>query len=95
MSEGFPGELCPELKFILKHELEAGNRVVAVDTGWSKVALAVRMVRPLDMQFIKKAAAGNPDLEIWESRDIKYPHENGVLCKSARQTLAGALETSG
>jgi hypothetical protein len=91
MSEAELKDLCSELRSILQHELEAGNRVIAVDTGWSKVALAVRLAGPLDMKYIRKAAAGNPDLEIWTSRDIKNPQENGVLCKSSRQTLSGTI----
>jgi hypothetical protein len=83
--------LCPELKRLLRHELAAGNRVSAVETGWSKVSMAVRLVGPLDMENIREAAARNPDLEIWESLDIKHPREHGVLCKSVRQSLSGAL----
>jgi hypothetical protein len=94
MSEEGLKDLCSTLKNILDHELAAGNRVIAVDTGWSKVDLAVRLAGPLDMAYIKKVAAHDPDLEIWESRDIKNPQENGVLCKSARQTLSGNLKSS-
>jgi hypothetical protein len=83
--------LCGGLQDLLQHELETGNRIVAVDTGWSKVALAVRLAGPLDMEHIKSAIENNPDLEIWESRDIKNPREAGVLCKSARQTLSGRI----
>jgi hypothetical protein len=94
MSEEGLKDLCSTLKKLLKHELAAGNKVIAADTGWSKVSLAVRLARPLDMEYIKKAAALNPDLETWESQDIKNPQENGVLCKSTRQTLSGNLKSS-
>jgi hypothetical protein len=89
MSENQIKGLCNELQSLLNHELKAGNRILAVDTGWSKVDLAVRLARPLDLSYVRQEVARNPDLEIWESRDIKNPQETGVLCKSARQTLAG------
>jgi hypothetical protein len=85
------GSLCPVLKVLLDHELERGNQVIAVETGWSRVKLVVRLSGPLDMPFIQKARANNPDLEIWENRDIKNPRETGVLCKSAQQSLSGML----
>jgi hypothetical protein len=91
MSEKDLKDLCAELRNLLQHELDAGNRIIAIDTGWSKVALAVRLAGPLDKEYLKKAAAHNPDLEIWESQDIKNPQEIGVLCKSARQTLSGKI----
>ncbi len=83
--------ICPALNSLLQHELGRGNRILSVDTGWSKVKLAIRLEKPLDMGFIRQAVADNPDLEIWESRDIKNPQEAGVLCKSARQTLSGQI----
>jgi hypothetical protein len=92
MNEKELDNLCGTLTELLRHELEKGNRVAAVETGWSRVKLAVRLARPLDIFFIKKAAQNNPDLEIWESRDIKNPQETGVLCKSAQQTLSGPIE---
>jgi hypothetical protein len=90
MSEPAPA-LCAKLQPLLEHELKRGNRITARDTGWSKVALAVRLASPLDMEHLKKAAAADPDLELWQSRDVKNPRETGILCKSARQTLAGPL----
>ena len=94
MNEQDLDSLCEALKELLRHELKKGNRVLAVETGWSKVRLAVRLAEPLDMPFIKAAVKNNPDLEIWESRDIKNPREMGVLTKSARQTLSGLIEKS-
>jgi hypothetical protein len=87
--------LCPELKALLDHELAAGNRVMATETGWSAVKLAVRLEKPLDRQFIQAAAQNNPDLRTWESRDVKNPREFGVLCQSQKQSLAGPLEKGG
>ena len=92
MNEDKLKSLCGELRSLLEHELRRGNRILAVDTGWSGVSLAVRLVRPLDMEQARRAAAQNPDLEIWESRDVKNPRETGVLCKSARQSLSGKME---
>lgn len=83
--------LCPSLKHLLAHELECENKILAVETGWSKVKLAVRLAAPLDVAFVRKAVKGNSDLEIWQSRDVKNPREMGVLCKSARQSLSGPL----
>lgn len=83
--------LCADLQSLLKHELDAGNRIIAVETGWSKVTLAVRLGRPLDIEYIKKTIADIPDLEIWESHDSKNPQEAGVLCRSTKQTLSGAI----
>ena len=83
--------LCAKLQRLLQHELDRGNLVVAVDTGWSKVTLAVRLADPLDMANLRNASEDDPDLELWESRDIKHPKEAGVLCKSARQTLSGKI----
>jgi hypothetical protein len=91
MSERELKDLCGELQSLLQHEINTGNRIIAVDTGWSKVTLAVRLARPLDKEYIKKATASNPDLEIWESHDIKNPQEAGVLCKSSKQTLSGRI----
>jgi hypothetical protein len=81
--------LCGKLQVLLRHEILHGNSVEAAETGWSKVTLAVRMAKALDMEFVKKTAGADPDLEIWESRDVKNPAETGVLCKSARQSLSG------
>jgi|WetSurMetagenome_2_1015567.scaffolds.fasta_scaffold1437481_1 hypothetical protein len=92
MSEARLKGLCMALKPLLEHELSSGNYVVAVESGWSKVKLAVRLAVPLDMAYISQAAALNSDLEVWRSRDIKNPQEAGVLCRSAAQTLAGPLE---
>jgi hypothetical protein len=92
MSEKEPDSLCSELKTLLRHELESGNCVLAVETGWSRVKLAVRLTRPLDLPFVKKAAEKNSHLEIWESRDIKNPQETGVLCKKDRHTLSGPIK---
>jgi hypothetical protein len=91
MNNPIPDELCPELKIILRSELRKGNRILAVEKGWSKVNLAVRLTRPLDLEYIKKAASKNPDLQIWQSNDVKNPQETGILCKSAAQTLSGSL----
>ena len=84
-------DLCGKLQGLLQHELEVGNRIIAMDTGWSNVRLAIRMDNPLDMEYIRKAAGHDKDLQIWESRDIKNPREAGVLCRSAKQTLSGAI----
>jgi hypothetical protein len=91
MSENNIKQLCGKLQVLLQHEIQRGNRVIAAETDWSKVALAVRLAEPLDMKFVKKTAAADPDLEIWESRDVKNPAETGVLCKSARQSLSGRV----
>jgi hypothetical protein len=91
MSKKDLDSLCDELRTVLKHELERGNHIMAVETGWSKVKLAVRMTDPLDMEFAKTAAANNPDLEIWESRDVKNPQESGLQCKSHRQSISGKI----
>jgi len=91
MSEKQLQELCADLQALLQHELERGNYIIAVDTGWSKVTLAVRMASPLDMEYIKRLVMNNPNLEIWESHDIKYPQEAGVFCKNSRQTLSGGI----
>jgi hypothetical protein len=92
MNEKELDNLCDKLKDILKHELAAGNRIIAVETGWSKVNLAIRLAEPLDHSFLHKTAENNPDLQIWYSRDVKNPQETGVLCKSSQQTLSGPLE---
>ncbi len=84
--------LCTGLQPLLQHELDRGNRIIAIDTGWSKVTLAVRMAAPLDMEYLKRVVLNNPGLEIWESRDVKYPRETGVLCRGARQTLSGGID---
>lgn len=86
-----PEELCPELKTILRRELRRGNLISVVETGWSKVSLAVRMQGPLDLVYIQKAVTKNTDLKIWHSLDVKNPLETGVLCQSARQTISGSL----
>ena len=91
MSENNIKQLCGKLEVLLQHEIQKGNRVIAAETGWSKVALVVRLAEPLDMEFVIKLAAADPDLEIWESRDVKNPVETGVLCKSAKQSLSGRL----
>jgi hypothetical protein len=83
--------LCNGLQPLLQHELDRGNRIIAVDTGWSNVNLAVRMAAPLDMEYLKRAVLNNPGLEIWESRDVKNPREAGVLCRGASQTLSGGI----
>lgn len=83
--------LCIALQSLLQYELKRGNRILAIDTGWSKVELAVRLAAPLDMAYIKNMVAHNPDLEIWTSSDVKNPRESGVLCKSAKQTLSGSI----
>jgi len=62
-----------------------------METGWSKVTLSVRLDGCLDWAYINQAIADNPDLEAWESRDIKNPQESGVLCKKDRQSLSGKL----
>ena len=82
--------LCSKLGDLLRHEINAGNKIIAVETGWSKVSLAVRLANPLDMEYVKMVSRDDPDLELWESHDIKNPVEAGVLCKSARQTLSGS-----
>jgi hypothetical protein len=84
-------KLCVPLRDLLQHEISRGNSIKAVETGWSKVSLAVRLTQPLDLDYAKTLAQNDPDLEIWESRDIKYPIEAGVLCKSAKQTLSGSI----
>jgi len=86
--------LCAKLQLILDRELARGNRVMAQETGWSKVKLAVRLADPLDADSLKRAAAADPDLELWQSRDVKNPREAGILCKSCRQTLAGPLNST-
>jgi hypothetical protein len=91
MSEKETKQLCSKLQVLLQHEIQRGNRVIAADTGWSKVILAVRMAGPLDMKYVEQTLAGDPDLEIWKSLDVKNPSEVGVLCKSAKQTLSGRL----
>ena len=91
MSEEAIKSLCVKLQNLLTYEIKQGNRVIAVETGWSKVVLAVRLANPLDMEHLKKVAENDKDLEIWESRDIKYPQEAGILCKSARQSLSGGI----
>jgi hypothetical protein len=91
MDNPIPDELCQELKTILRSELRKGNRILVVEKGWSKVTLAVRLTGPLDLEYIKNAAAKNPDLQIWQSNEVKNPQETGVLCKSAAQTLSGSL----
>lgn len=83
--------LCSELKPLLHHELERGNTVLAVETGWSRVTLAVRLSKPLDMTFVNKTVAENPGLELWENRDNKNPRESGVLCRRHQQSVSGAL----
>ena len=95
MNEQDLESLCEALKELLRHELKKGNQVLAVETGWSKVKLAVRLAEPLDMPFIKTAVKNNPDLEIWESRDIKNPREMGVLSKGAKQTISGSTQKTG
>jgi hypothetical protein len=89
MSEKSIKQLCGKLQVLLQHEIQRGNRVIAAETGWSKVVLAVRLAEPLDMEFVKKTVVGDADLEIWESLDVKNPAETGVLCKSARHSLSG------
>lgn len=89
MSKNNIKQLCAKLQVLLQHEIQRGNRVIAAETGWSKVVLAVRLAEPLDMEFVKKTVAADPDLEIWESRDVKNPAETGVLCNSAKQSIAG------
>ncbi len=91
MNKNAPKDLCRDLQRLLQHELDTGNSILAVERGWSKVSLAVRLSGPLDMAYVKIKVAHNPDLEIWESHDPKNPQEAGVLCKSARQTLSGKL----
>jgi hypothetical protein len=91
MSETDLSKLCLPLQNLLQHEISRGNKVKAVETGWSRVSLAVRLNLPLDMKFVKETVRNNPDLEIWESRDIKNPVEIGILCKSAGQSLSGNL----
>jgi len=89
MSDNDTRQLCDKLQVLLQHEIRRGNRVIAEETGWSKVALAVRLAETMDMEFVKTMVGSDPDMDIWESRDVKNPAETGVLCKSARQSLSG------
>jgi hypothetical protein len=91
MNENALKTLCVKLQDLLQHELKRGNRVLMTETGWSKVKLAVRLAYPLDMDYVRQAAANNPDLEIRESHDVKNPREVGILCRSESQTLSGQI----
>jgi hypothetical protein len=91
MNETDLSKLCGPLQELLQHEISMGNSIKALETGWSKLSLVVRMTNPLDMEYVKIAAQNDPDLEVWESRDIKNPVEAGILCKSAKQSLSGSI----
>jgi len=92
MSEDELQTLCAKLWDLLQYEMNTGNRIIAIDTGWSNVKLAVRLARPLDMEHVRKVAEHNRELEIWESHDIKNLQESGILCRSHRQTLSGPIK---
>lgn len=71
----------PVLRSVLEQELATGNAISDTETGWSKMALVVRMARPLDQGRAWQAVQGDPACHVFENRDPHNgPPEFGIVC---------------
>jgi hypothetical protein len=85
--------ICKHLQPILNLELARGNVIVDYSEAWTKVVIAVTLQDPIDLSGINTFVI-DPVI-LWKNADTHYALQEGVLCTSCKQSIAGPLYDSG
>lgn len=78
----------PLLNQFLLAELESGNVIEQVETGWSKMDTVIRLKKALDQDRLDKLLAAHPHtLRSFTNNDPHYPKESGLI--DGRESVVG------
>ena len=79
---------CQEINLVLNLAEKAGNKILEVSTGWSKVKKDIRMAEPLAPQ-LKKKIKSEVNLQYWKYNGS--PHnapDEGYFCEEHNITIS-------